>query len=82
MAASSVSEELLPRILRFRRATAKRLARARARSGLSLTEVAAISGIHKSRWHRYEAGINAIPLELVPLLAAAVNMNVAELVAA
>lgn len=82
MASSHISEKLKPRIARHRKRIAKALARARARTGLSLDSVGRISGIHRQRWLRYENAHCAIPSELLPLLADAVNSSVAELVAA
>jgi transcriptional regulator with XRE-family HTH domain len=82
MASSQISDKLKPRIARHRRRIARALARARARTGLSLDSVARISGIHRQRWLRYENARCAIPSELLPLLAEAVNSNVGELVAA
>ena len=82
MAASSVSELLIPGILRNRRRGAQRLVRARLAAGLSLNQAANLSGIHRSRWIRFERAEAPIPLELVPLMAKAVNTNAAELVAA
>ncbi len=82
MSAASVSEDLIPGILRVRRRAAKRLTRAREAAGLTLSEAAAISGIYRSRWIRFERAEAPIPLELIPLLAKAVNTNAAELVAA
>lgn len=82
MARSNVDEALIPGILRERKRAAKRLARARAASGLSLDEVALLSGIHRSRWVRFETGQTPIPLELVPLMARAVDTSTIKLLAA
>lgn len=74
-----MARSISPETDKARDAIARRFARARKVSGLSLSELAKITGIDRITLWEYENGRQSIPSERLKLLATAVASNAATL---